>query len=224
MAQIKTWFCQKIMAFSDRADDRRDGILARRTNDIDDIDGESDHQYFPSPRRLVHTTISNISGNLENLTFVDFGSGMGRVVFCAAKYRFQEVVGVEYLPELHEKAVENEKQFRNKFSESSPISLICDDATNCEIPSNDCLLNFYNPFGEEVFAKVVDRIVDTHQKHGNKIYVCYQQSKNEVEATNTRNIKMLEDSSVLKTIPYKYRSSWDRFLLGIFTIGMFETQ
>ena len=84
MAQIKTWFCQKIMAFSDRADDRRDGILARRTNDIDDIDGESDHQYFPSPRRLIHTTISNTPIHPENLTFVDFGSGMGRVVFCAA--------------------------------------------------------------------------------------------------------------------------------------------
>lgn len=220
MAQIKTWFCQKMMAFSDRADDLRDGIQARRKNDIN---GESDHQYFPSPRRLVHTTISNISGNLENLAFVDYGSGLGRVLFCAAKYRFQKVVGVEYLRELHENAVENEKQFRNKFPESSPISLICDDASNCEIPTTDCLLNLYNPFGEDVFVKVMNRIIDTHQKHGNKIYVCYQQSKNEPEATNTRNIKTLDENSIFKATPYQYRSVFDRFLLGIYTIGMFET-
>lgn len=221
MAQIKTWFCQKMMAFSDRADDLRDGIQARRKNDIN---GESDHQYFPSPRRLIHTTIFNVPGNLENLTFVDYGSGKGRVLFTAAKYRFQQVLGIEYLPELHEHAVENEERFREKFPESSPITLINDDATNFEIPESDCLLNFYNPFGEEIFNKVMDRIVNAHRTHGNKIFVCYQQSRNEPEATNTRNIQTLDDNPIFKSRTFRYRSLWDRFLLGIYTIKMFETR
>ena len=220
--RLATRFRQKAMSLCDFISDLRYGIQARR---VGDIDGESDHQYFPSPRRLIHTTISNVACDLRRMTFMDFGSGLGRVVFCAARYPFREVLGVEYLPRLHQGALSNEKRFRRRFPNSVPIKLICENADNCSIPKTDCLLNFYNPFGEEVFEKVLNRIFDTYNRHHNKIYLCYQQSKWEPESTRTKNINLVEEkeNSIFKCITYRYRSILDRLLLGIYNIKMFET-
>src|SRR5580692_4687521 len=44
---------------------------------------------------------------LEQCTFLDLGSGKGRVVLLAAMHRFREVVGVEVSPTLNDIAIRN---------------------------------------------------------------------------------------------------------------------
>src|SRR5689334_23652607 len=45
--------------------------------------------------------VLNARTDLTLFTFVDIGSGKGRVLLMAAEYPFPHIIGVELLPELH---------------------------------------------------------------------------------------------------------------------------
>ncbi len=44
---------------------------------------------------------------LQDFTFIDLGSGKGRVLLMASEYPFQKIIGVEFMPELHRAAQKN---------------------------------------------------------------------------------------------------------------------
>jgi predicted RNA methylase len=56
---------------------------------------------------LVDALLRNIGEDLHRFSFVDFGSGKGRVLLVASHYPFREVVGVEFSPELQKIAEGN---------------------------------------------------------------------------------------------------------------------
>src|SRR5262249_7171163 len=43
----------------------------------------------------------------ERFCFIDYGSGMGRVLLCASSYPFRGIIGVEFSPVLHAVAEQN---------------------------------------------------------------------------------------------------------------------
>ena len=56
---------------------------------------------------LFHSALAAVPLPYEQYSFVDVGSGKGKVLFMAADYPFRRVVGIEYSPLLHEAAVKN---------------------------------------------------------------------------------------------------------------------
>src|SRR5579872_4680184 len=63
--------------------------------------------YEPTPVHEAKSLIDAVPAPLEKTTFVDIGSGMGRVVMLAARRPFKTIVGVEISPTLHEVARDN---------------------------------------------------------------------------------------------------------------------
>jgi len=102
------------------------------------------------------------SDSLRNdATFVDLGSGKGRVVLLAAMRRFREVVGVELSPRLHQAAADNVERVRAAGALRSEVRLIHGDATSFATPAGPVITYLYHPFRQELAAEVVDGLVES---------------------------------------------------------------
>lgn len=95
----------------------------------------------------------------EAATFVDLGSGKGRVVLLAAMRRFQEVVGVELSPVLHETAAANVARLSTAGVLRSHVRLVHGDATSFDLPDAPLVVYLYHPFRQELAAQVIDGLV-----------------------------------------------------------------
>jgi 16S rRNA G966 N2-methylase RsmD len=98
-------------------------------------------------------------------TLVDFGSGKGRLALLASTVGFRKVIGVEYSPFAHKIALENLKNFRARGAHISECVFVNADAVDFELPADGPLtLVFNNPFGLEVWKRVLPNIVARRRK------------------------------------------------------------
>ena len=51
--------------------------------------------YFPTPSRFLKEALAGLDIRFEDFTFVDLGSGKGRVLFMASEFSFRKIIGVE---------------------------------------------------------------------------------------------------------------------------------
>ncbi|GAC1388367.1 MAG: hypothetical protein NVSMB31_02230 [Vulcanimicrobiaceae bacterium] len=91
-------------------------------------------------------------------TFVDVGSGMGRVVLLASHYAFKQILGVEISPALHEIARENLANYRDARQRCRDIRLVRADAGSYRLPTGNLLLYLYNPFESVMVERFVQQI------------------------------------------------------------------
>lgn len=105
-------------------------------------------------------------------TFVDFGSGKGRAVLLAARQPFERVIGVELAPELHQIAVRNLDACLSERRRAD-VELHCMDACEFELPDAPLVLYLYHPFGAEVLAPLIHRVVSSYQRAARPIFVVY---------------------------------------------------
>lgn len=115
--------------------------------------------YEPTPVREAEALLDRIPPPLEETTFVDVGSGMGRVVMLAARHPFKAVVGVEISPTLHEVARENLAAFDKKQMRCRDVRLIRTDAAGYRFPRGRLAVYLYNPFRAPVMEEVVARLL-----------------------------------------------------------------
>jgi len=89
--------------------------------------------------------------------FLDFGSGMGRVVVLAATYPFRKVIGVELTERLNRIAQENVRRSRSHH-QCREIELHQMDARVFRVPPEVTVVYFWNPFCGEVLEQVFGNI------------------------------------------------------------------
>lgn len=106
--------------------------------------------------------------------FIDFGSGKGRALVLAARYKFRRVIGIEFASTLHEVAARNIEIYRSRYSGSPPVDLHCADAVHFAIPDEDALLFFYNPFGSEVLSKICRNIEAAFRSRPRALVIAYR--------------------------------------------------
>lgn len=105
--------------------------------------------------------------------FIDFGAGMGRVLYQAAmRYPFHRVEGVELSPELTAVARENLDRHLHRFR-CGDVRVVTCDALDYEVPDDLTIAYFYNPFNGPVFASVIDRLVESVQRRPRRLRVVY---------------------------------------------------
>jgi SAM-dependent methyltransferase len=126
--------------------ERRDTATLYMPSVDDDVDSMLDALAWPEPLA-------------RGATFIDIGSGKGRVVLLAAKRRFRLVLGVELSPVLHRIAERNVAIAREGRALLAPVQLVLGDATELTVPGGPLIAYLYHPFREPVAAVVVDRLV-----------------------------------------------------------------
>jgi len=95
----------------------------------------------------------------QRVTFVDVGSGMGRVVLLAAERPFRQIVGVEISPALHEVARANRDSYPRQRLQCRDVRLVRADASKFTFPRGDLVVYLYNPFRSEVLDPVLDELL-----------------------------------------------------------------
>jgi SAM-dependent methyltransferase len=137
----------------------------------------SNGQYQPSDPYLFSEIMQAIAESaphpiLSELTFIDFGSGKGRVLLMAAEFPFHKIVGVELLPELHEIAARNVQKYRSG-AHAGRIELWNGDARAFPIPPSPLFVYLNNPFSEPVLESVLASLSASLRQHPRKLLLVY---------------------------------------------------
>jgi hypothetical protein len=102
--------------------------------------------------------------------FIDYGSGMGRVVYqAAARYRFKRVIGLELSDHLNQIAQANLDRNSARLR-CSNIQLITADAVEYEPPPDVTVAFFYNPFNGEIFETALNKLLANAERRLRIIY------------------------------------------------------
>ena len=117
-------------------------------------------EYLPSPRLVVNWLLQGLGEEYSDFSFVDFGSGRGRVLLAAAEKPFRNVLGVEFSTRLHNEAERNIADYPRERLKSGTVRSVCMDAARFDLPDGDCILYFFNPFGAELLERVIERSLD----------------------------------------------------------------
>jgi hypothetical protein len=120
--------------------------------------------YLPSEPATVREILDWLPIHFENFTFIDFGSGKGRVLFVAAERPFKQIIGVEHSPELHRVALSNLSGYHNNQQRCFAIQPVCADMTTFEIPPGPIVLFFYHPASDHIMRIMADRIAGAEQE------------------------------------------------------------
>lgn len=123
--------------------------------------------YYMAEKAFNYLKLQSAEGSL-----VDYGSGMGRIMAVAAHYGFKNITGIEFAPELCEKAQQNINSIKTRFPDLR-AEILCMDAIRYEVKSTDSVFTFFNPFSEKVMLQVVKNILKSLKEHPRDIFVVY---------------------------------------------------
>lgn len=130
-------------------------------------------RYGPSGAQCVRSVLDKLSIDYSRFSFIDYGSGKGRVLFLAAGFPFEEVIGIEFSRELHETALRNLTRLTPEINHCGKVRSVHGDAALFEPPKSNLVCYFYNPFEAPVMAAVAARLVAHHDEFGYRIIVIY---------------------------------------------------
>jgi SAM-dependent methyltransferase len=106
-------------------------------------------------------------------TFVDLGSGKGRVVLLAARAGFGRVVGIEASPLLHQTACHNLRVWARHGESARHVELRCEDAAVADLPPAPSVLYLFNPFRERTVARVLLNLKWSLQRQPRDLWLIY---------------------------------------------------
>jgi SAM-dependent methyltransferase len=127
--------------------------------------------YDPTEPKYIRWAFRNLPEPADGFSFVDFGSGKGRVLVAAARYPFLQAVGVERSSELHQAALANLRSARGLKCTS--VTSICMDAADYSVPNTPCVLFFYNPFRGETMNRVLSNIAASLARWPRPVFIIY---------------------------------------------------
>lgn len=128
------------------------------------------------PRLLLFWAIDALRVDVRDYTFIDYGSGRGRVLLTAARRPFKRVIGVEFSRALHEEAVENLALYPREKLACSDIQAVHANAAEFALPDGNLVLFFYNPFTGLVLDKVADAVEAAARRSKRHIYIIFANS------------------------------------------------
>lgn len=96
------------------------------------------NKYEASTEAIIRWCIENCQMPISETTFVDVGSGKGRVLIVAAMYPFKRIIGVEYSPALVRICLDNLR----RVGASEKCEVVGADAADYEFPDGNLLVSF----------------------------------------------------------------------------------
>jgi hypothetical protein len=126
------------------------GLIQLESLGIDDPDGV---WYSPSSypgffQAMRHVPVAG--------AFVDYGSGLGRILVAAGSLGFERVTGIEYSPELVRRCRDNLARARGTVCPN--MEVLCRNAAQWPVPEDVTVFHFYNPFRQQTLRTVLGNI------------------------------------------------------------------
>ncbi|MBO9505687.1 MULTISPECIES: hypothetical protein [Qipengyuania] len=131
------------------------------------------HQYEVSEHDTLKGLLELLDIDPSKFTFIDIGSGKGRVVFEASQIPFQRSIGVEYSRKLHDIAQINARLFTERGGPLVKPEFWQGDARDFLLPEGPLLLYLYNPFSSAILDEFINRIEQAATDEARTIYLAY---------------------------------------------------
>lgn len=103
--------------------------------------------------------------DLSDYSFIDIGSGKGRMLFVAAEFPFARIVGVEFDKRLHAEALRNAAACRFWRRRCTLIEPLLANAAEYEFPPVPLVVYLFNPFGPEIMDRMLDNLERSFNRH-----------------------------------------------------------
>jgi hypothetical protein len=155
--------------------ERRHGIQTLGIIELEELGlaGPDRERYKPTEWSTLPRVLPRHRVGPEDV-FIDFGSGLGRVVYQAAlRYPFKRVIGVELSEQLNEVAQRNLERNRARLRCRS-FELVAADVLEYEIPDDVTVAFFANPFRGATFATVIERLLESLDSHPRRLRLIYR--------------------------------------------------
>jgi SAM-dependent methyltransferase len=147
--------------------------------------------YQPTEPSLFHEMLSALKIDFCEFTFIDLGSGKGRVLLMAADYPFRRIVGIELLLELDRVAQENLGQYKSSSQKCFTLETICGDARKFTFPPEPTVLYLFNPLPEEGLVQVIANLDHSLRQKPRPFYVLYHNPLLEHALANCISLRKL---------------------------------
>lgn len=131
----------------------------------------SGHDYRPTPRLVFKWAMEALPEPVDRFAFVDYGAGRGRVLLMASHYPFEKIIGAEVAEELHRDCMLNIAQYPRSLMKCRNIDCEHMSALRLDIPNQDTVFFFHNPFNDEMMARVMDQVVKSYRQNTRRFYV-----------------------------------------------------
>ena len=144
-------------------------------------------EYLPSRAATARRAIDHLPiHDHRDYTFIDMGSGLGKILFLAAEYPFRSILGVEFATELHCLAQQNIAHYRSPKRLCPRIDSINVNAADYCFPDESLVLYFFNPFGPAVMKAVLSNLEQSLAQHPRDVFLvlCYPELAPVVEAAS----------------------------------------
>jgi SAM-dependent methyltransferase len=129
--------------------------------------------YMGTPPRIATFLIGNIAQRARGFTFLDIGSGKGRVLLIASRFAFRQVVGFEHSQQMNVIAASNVRQFATHHPDMAPVEIVSGDATRLPLPEGPLVLFLYNPFGPSLMRDFAASVKASYEQSPRKIICIY---------------------------------------------------
>jgi hypothetical protein len=133
--------------------------------------------------QIIQTLALNISAvrqgdvvqtALRDFTFIDLGSGKGRVLLMASDYPFKRIIGVEFMPGLNRAAQKNIAGYSNDRQQCRQLETLCMDARDFDFPAGPLVVYMFNPFFAAAFAQVLKNLRYSVEQSPRPVYIAYR--------------------------------------------------
>lgn len=160
-------------ARADKSFDTERGVDTATWVRVPELDTESSNRehavrYQPSSVEEFALLMGKLPVDCSGFTFVDYGSGKGRVLMLAAEYPFKRIVGVEFAESLNDVARQN---IATLGDDASRVETVLMDATKFDPPPEPLVLYFFHPFKGPAVEQVLARIHSSLERMPRPVYL-----------------------------------------------------
>jgi SAM-dependent methyltransferase len=135
--------------------------------------GQFHSAYQPTEPALFKEMMASLKIDFQEFTFIDIGSGKGRVLLMAADYPFRRILGIELLPALHRVAQENLSAYKSDSQQCFALETVCGDAREFIFPAEPIMLYLFNPLPELALIEVVANLDHSLRQFPRVVYLLY---------------------------------------------------
>jgi hypothetical protein len=169
---------RKVRHLADAEFDRQFGVdtgghVGIRNLDISAAQKEAAIYYEPTPAAALRAMLKVLPLAHEDFTFIDYGSGKGRVLLLASEYPFKRIIGVEISRQLNDVALRNLATWKNPSQRCFQLESNCMDAREFVLPEGPLVIFFFTPFRPPISNQVIDRIAKSYAANPRPIRIVY---------------------------------------------------
>jgi hypothetical protein len=135
---------------------------------------------------LFRAAMDSVKINPRVFTFVDIGSGKGKVLFMASNLPFKRIIGIENAVGLHEIAVRNVATYRSESQQCTEIEALYGDALAYTPPPGPLMLFVFNALAAEFMRALLKKLdQEAAAQKGRPVLLIY---------TNVRSVSEMGDA------------------------------